>query len=157
MLELKTGCENTFFIDHEDLGVVSRMRWRVSSNGYVRSTDGILLHRFLVGAPKGFCVDHVNFNKMDNRRCNLRICRQVDNSRYQRSTKGAPFGLKGVRLRKDTGRWRARIMVNRREISLGCFDSKEDAARAYDAAALKYFGEFALTNDFTPATQEARS
>lgn len=96
-------------------------------------------------------VDHINGNGLDNRRVNLRIANQSENSansRKQPTFRGNPTHsqYKGVSRRSDNGRWIATIKVNRKQIHLGYYDSEESAAKAYDRAAREHFGEFAKTN-----------
>lgn len=87
-------------------------------------------------------IDHINGNPTDNRISNLRIANQSQNIANAKVFKTNRFGAKGVGFRKDTQRWTARIMVNYKNISLGCFGSFEEAKSAYQKAAKHYFGEF---------------
>ena len=93
-------------------------------------------------------VDHKNGDVFDNRRSNLRPASHADNSRNADTSRAAPnpYGYRGV-FQSPNGKWHARISVDRRRIHLGTFDSPHDAARAYNAAAIKYHGEFARLND----------
>lgn len=149
-------------VDPEDFDRASQRRWYAVKRGrkalilYAESAahPQVLMHRFIVDCPTGFVVDHINGDGLDNRRSNLRVCSQRDNSR----NRGAVNGYCGVSWKADIGRWRARIMVERREISLGAFDTPEQAAEAYNRAAIEHFGQFAKLNIFGPAPdQEARN
>lgn len=95
--------------------------------------------------PKGQ-LDHINGVRDDNRPCNLRECSNAENNRAVGIKKNNTSGYKGVSLNKASGRFYSYIRVNYKRIHLGCFDSPEEAAKAYNAAALKYFGEFASLN-----------
>jgi hypothetical protein len=109
-----------------------------------RSLDGdpLLMHRIIMRAREDEVVDHENGNGLDNRRLNLRRC---TNSQNLANMPGRKVGrYKGVH--KRDGSFRAQIMVMYRTIRIGRFATEEDAAKAYDAAAIKYFGEFAHTN-----------
>jgi hypothetical protein len=87
-------------------------------------------------------IDHMDCNKKNNRISNLRVANQSQNGANQNIKKNNKTGLKGVGFRKDINKWRARIMVNRKEITLGVFDTPEAASLAYKTAAKQYFGEF---------------
>lgn len=84
-------------------------------------------------------LDHVNGNPSDNRIANLRLASQAQNNQNHPARKDSASGVRGVMRRKDTGRWRAEIRVDKRLISLGCFDSLEEAAVARKQAEHKYF------------------
>lgn len=102
------------------------------------------LHRIISGAAAGEQVDHENQNSLDNRRSNHRPCTQAENSRNTRGWRNSTWLYKGIRFRY--GAWRAHIRADGRQKQLGKFLTPEDAARAYDAAALAIFGEFASLN-----------
>lgn len=107
----------------------------------------ILLHRFIMRAPKGVEVHHINGNGLDNRRANLRlVTRQQNAAGFQRKRSGSKSRFRGVTWWERDQNWMARIVVNYREIYLGYFDLEEDAARAYNAAAKEHFGDFAHLN-----------
>ena len=108
------------------------------------------MHRWIVfGGKEGSGVDHSDGDKLNNRRGNLRKATQSQNSKNTLLAKNNTSGFKGVSKTAE-GRWRARITVERKEIHLGVFDTKADAAAAYDAAALQLHGEFASPNSDTP-------
>lgn len=102
------------------------------------------LHRYLMGAKKGEYVDHISGNTLDNRRRNLRKCTNQQNCANGKKPKSNTSGFKGVMRKRK--KWIARVKVNYRNISLGAYSSAEVAARIYDKAAIKYFGEFARLN-----------
>lgn len=102
-----------------------------------------MMHRFIMNASHGQEIDHINGNRLDNRRENLRF---VDRSTNQQRavTKRGQSGFRGVR--KIKGRWFARIHHQCREIPLGGFDSADKAAKAYNEAALVLYGALAAGN-----------
>lgn len=144
-------------VDDEDFERLSRHKWRANSGGYaVRdspSVNGkrhaIYMHREIMSPASGVVIDHINGDKRDNRRENLRVCSRSENLRNQRRRSDNTSGFKGVNRHTQKGLrhpWIARVKVNHRGIHLGCFATPEEAARAYDAAALKHHGEFAHLN-----------
>lgn len=104
------------------------------------------LGRYLLNASKKAIVDHINGNPLDNRKCNLRIVSNSINIQNTGPSIDNPLNLKGVSLHKSTGKYRARIYVNYKEIHLGLFDSPEKAAKAYNLAAIKFFGKMSWQN-----------
>ena len=90
-------------------------------------------------------IDHINTNSLDNRIENLREATQSQNCANQNIKKNNTSGFKGVKYRKDLNKWSASVMVNRKNIALGCFETIDQAVEAYKNGAEKYFGEFART------------
>jgi hypothetical protein len=136
--------------DYEALGV---HKWCVNGNGYaVRSisvggkTKVLRMHRVITGTPAGTYVDHINGDKLDNRRSNLRFATQQQNNCNKQRRRDNAAGFKGVYLVKRRGKFVAEINVLGRRIFLGRFSAADAAARAYDVAALKHHGEFARLN-----------
>ena len=105
------------------------------------------LHKFLTGYPM---TDHANGNGLDNRRSNLRPCNDAQNQ-ANRVPVHSRSGFRGV-TRRQSGRWQATIKRDGRMIYLGLYDTPEAAARAYDAAAVEAWGEYARPNFPADAT-----
>jgi len=142
-----------FFFDKEDLDVVQHFTWRVNQ-GYVKTHDTsnghqtIQLHRMILKLDDSkIFVDHINGNPLDNRKSNLRICNRQENSRNRGAQKDNKSGYKGVSWHKQHLKWYASIVVNQKHIFLGLFHDKSEASKAYNEAAIKYFGEFAKLNE----------
>ncbi len=110
------------------------------------------MHREILGLSKGdgLFADHVNGDTLDNRRANLRVASSSQNAANRKIYRGKVD--KGIYFRKGAKKWpwEARIRVSGRLLCLGSFATKEESMAAYDAAAKKYFGEFARPNISTP-------
>lgn len=139
-------------VDAEHYAWLSQGRWALASNGYVvTTTPGLfggvaLMHRVVTQVEKGRVVDHINHIPTDNRSANLRNCTQQENNKNRRSL-STKSGFRGVRLHTDMVRWAAYICLKEHKFRpLGLYETAEDAAQAYDAAARKYHGGFAYLN-----------
>jgi len=139
-------------IDACDADVVSQWRWSARVNGrnvYAQRIDHghkIDLHRFLWrhwGMPETPEIDHENGNGLDCRRENLRPATHMQNMWNMRLSAANTSGVKGVHFDKSRGKWAADIRAGETRLRLGRFDSIEDAAAAYRAAAERLHGEFA--------------
>lgn len=105
------------------------------------------MHRVILGlTDPEINVDHINGNRLDNQRHNLRICSHAENMRNMKLNSKNTSGFKGVVFRKDSGLWRARITFNGKRITLGHFNTAEEAAHAYNEACIKYHRDFARPN-----------
>lgn len=133
---------------------------------YARRTGKAGAFNFMHNVVMGLVgIDHINHNTLDNRKCNLRPATAAQNGANQkksRSYKGRQTSsqFKGVVLWINscgTVRWRARIVVGGKTLSLGCFDSEIEAAQAYNEAAELYFGQFAYTNAISASHSDLRS
>jgi len=142
-------------VDDEDYEYLSQFNWK-NKKGYavrtvfidrVRQYE-ITMSRELMGldANNALQVDHINRNTLDNRKCNLRICTNAENAMNRGVPKNNTSGYKGVTWIARNNRWRSLIIINRKRKYLGYFESKIDAAIAYDIAALSHRGEFAYLN-----------
>ncbi|MCJ7828762.1 MAG: AP2 domain-containing protein [Dehalococcoidia bacterium] len=119
--------------------------WRV-----VRKEDKetIYMHRAILGLEKndGIKSDHKDHNGLNNQRYNLRKCTDTQNRYNQKPQRWHSSKYKGVSWSKKEKRWKARITYNSKDYRLGCYKNEIDAAKVYDIAAKKLFGEFAYLN-----------
>jgi hypothetical protein len=130
-------------IDEEDIPLVSKYNWWMTTNGYVENKNSTLLHNLILSCKM---VDHIDGNKLDNRKSNLRKCTKAQNAVNSKIRSTNTSGYRGLWWRDSRKRWVARIMVDGKHLWLGSFKKKTDAAKAYNDAAVKYFGEFARLN-----------
>jgi hypothetical protein len=116
-------------------------------NGYLRRAHGKkeYVHREIMDAGPDDYVDHINGNRLDNRRANLRICTQSENMRNQGLRSNNKSGTPGIHFCKTRRRWVAQIKVNGKQRLLGRFLDRQDALAARLAGEEKYFGEFAAS------------
>jgi len=148
-VELFDSKGRSFVVDYGDLARTLERYWGVAhSIPYVRSQfpEQVLLHVFLLDSPSTF-IDHVNRQRWDNRRANLRLVTKTQNNMNKERNKTNKSGYKGVayrpRMRKP---YHAVIGHEYKQIHIGVFDSAEEAARAYDTKARELYGEYAYQN-----------
>lgn len=103
----------------------------------------IVMHQLILGI-KG--IDHINHDGLDNRRANLRPATKSQNAQNKRSELGSNSQYRGVSWDKRKRKWQVMIMINGKYTYIGLFADEVEAARAYDAAAVEAFGEYALIN-----------
>lgn len=139
-------------VDNEDFTKLSKYSWHYNK-GYARcaiSQDGKQkierMHSFLMKTPKGMDTDHINGNKLDNRKSNLRICTRSQNKINQGLSRNNTSGFIGVHWHRPLKKWRAQISILNKKKHIGVFKTKEEAAKAYNDVAYKNFGEFARLN-----------
>ena len=143
-----------FVIDPDDFPRVSEHSWSHGKRGYAvyhtsrRSPEGqkaIPLHRFLMRPPDNMDVDHISGDKLDNRKCNLRLCSHQQNMFNQKKRETNTSGFMGV-SQHSCGRFEAYVHKNGKKHYLGLYDTAELAARARDRAAQELYGIYAKLN-----------
>ena len=149
-----TNKNEEILVDDEDYDFLSQWTWRIVARGYagrtsyVKSTKSRVsieyMHRRILGLERGvrLCVDHINGNRLDNRRENLRICTNSQNGFNRGTTVQNKSGYKGVIQEKKTGKWRAAIRANGKVKHLGTFDDPASAHAAYCKAGEELHGPF---------------
>lgn len=143
-------------VDECDLDL-SKYYWHLSGQGYVyrkqwigKKQKSVYLHKEIVCRISGNCSckmgDHIDGNKLDNRRSNLRVATVSQNQFNRRMDKRNKSGYFGVDFDKKRGKWRAQGCVGYKHTMIGRFDSPEEAALARDKWAIENHGEFARLN-----------
>lgn len=172
MATVDLGRNAVALVDDEDAEQLSRHHWYLTEtrlkNGVARYAHSMMytggsrrrpvsMHRFLIGTVSGkLHIDHINGDGLDNRRSNLRVCTPRQNAenkqRYMRARRDAGAFV-GVYQDKSSGLWVAEIHAGaempsgqRKKVSLKCWSTPDDAARAYDRAARHFFGNGAPLN-----------
>lgn len=149
----KTFGTHTILVSDADYAELSKFTWSVYKG---RSTfyavtrlskyKTIAIHRMVTKAKTGEMVDHKDHNGLNNMRSNLRRCTASENSKNMLMHKNNPFGYKGVGFDKRRDFYYSRIRVDKTNKFLGYFMTPIDAAKAYNSAAIKHYGEFAKLN-----------
>lgn len=145
----RSGEKIEVLIDDEDFERVSQYRWFAhDKRGYIQgkiAKKNILLHRFIMGTPKGWETDHINHNPLDNRKNNLRICTKSQNCVWKKFKSTNIY--RGIT--KSYHGWQASITKDQKHFYLGYYKTPAQAAHAYNEAAIRLFGEFAVLNEIT--------
>ena len=139
-------------VDDEDYKELDKFNWWIIT-GYAARTkwvngknELILMHRLIANTPKGLDTDHINGNRLDNRRKNLRICDTSENTRNRGIDKNNTSGYRGVSWHKRIRKWQSRITVYGKFIQGGYFSDIKEAAKKYNELSIKYHGEFGYQN-----------
>jgi hypothetical protein len=141
-------------VDDDIYDYINQWKWHFhpgSGRGrcYARRRAGkhrVLMHRVIfesvMSIPFCFDVDHIDCDGLNNSFSNLRLATRSHNNANGRKRLSCSSSYKGVNWLKSRGKWRVRV----KHFHIGCFVNEIDAARAYDEAAKKYFGEYARLN-----------
>lgn len=135
-------------VDDDRLEELSKFTWFVTGNGYAYRKTRIgnsttSMHHAVLPRIDGFDVDHINGNRLDNRKENLRYATRSQNLRNRGAAKHSKSGIKGVYFHRATGKWRAEMKIDGKSKHLGLFETKELAHAAYQGKAVIIQGEFA--------------
>lgn len=145
-----TNTGKKFIFDKEDFNLLKGHSWFENDQGYIMTSlrgRSMRMHRMLVNCKDGDIIDHRNRNRVDNRRCNLRIATRQLNGMNRGANKNSRTGVKGVGFDMKSKRYIARMVVDGMSIHLGTFRTQEEAQMARQKAEERYFGEFAYREE----------
>ena len=128
----------TILIDEEDFDKVKGSKWVLNHCGYARNTKQELMHRLIMGCVKGDrkIIDHINQNKLDNRKNNLRVVNKSINRINSKEIKGYR-----LRKRKKGDRYTAFIKIGNKQVNLGTYNTPEEAQKVYLDKRREIYGE----------------
>ena len=137
-------------VDDDDYELLNQYKWHCNPDGYAvrnvwnsRKCKTISMHRFIINTPDGMLTDHINHDRLDNRRSNLRVCSLSQNHINLRNTINRTSGKRGVSWDKKSRKWRAQIELSGTKYHLGFYDEIDEAHQIYLNKAKELFGEFA--------------
>ena len=154
MKEIEVNGGLKTMVDDDMYERLNGLKW-YCHKGYVvnRSARGglpkkwIRMHRVVNNTPDGMLTDHIDGNRLNNQKHNLRTCTQAQNNIHKVRCVNKTTGFKGVYWDTKRMKYRAKIMHKKRPYCLGWFGAAKDAAAAYNDAAIKLHGEYAHLND----------
>ena len=150
-----------FYFDKEDYELIKDYSWCINDNGYVITVDRttgkrMRLHRLVMGVDGDLVVDHINHDKTNNCKSNLRVCTQSNNVKNRSNKKNSSSGFMGVSWNKKSNKWHARIKVDGKLKHLGYYTDINEAIRVRIHSEIEMFGEYAPTyNYFTREQRES--
>lgn len=146
----KKGVGKYALVDDEDYQYFTQWSWFLDFSGYAtRDTNSkgrFRMHRVIMQPPNKLQVDHINGNKLDNRRINLRLATHAQNGMNRKKSLNKSSIYKGVHYCKERSSWKTEIQTNNKAHHIGRFTTEHHAAMAYDMMASFLFGEFAKLN-----------
>lgn len=150
MKQIKFPKNRYALVDDRDYLKILKYKWHIDGRGYVMRNrltkdDGspIQLHRLILNPSQDKQVDHINGDRLDNRRDNLRVCSKSQNMCNRGPQKNNTSGFKGIYYDKFAEKWRAKANFNGKVYSIARSKSKDKVIRAYNRLISKIQGEFA--------------
>jgi|11_taG_2_1085331.scaffolds.fasta_scaffold41009_1 hypothetical protein len=133
-------------IDIEDIDTISKYSWSISTSLYARNRTLWMMHRFIMNCPNWMYIDHINNDKLDNRKSNLRVCTHQENDMNRRSRISSTSKYKWVYFYRAYKKWSVNITYKWKRIHIGYFKNEDEAGMAYDKKAKELFWEYAYLN-----------
>lgn len=151
----------SFYFDAEDLSVIQSRQWYKDKDGYLVHSyfyfgqrRFVRFHRLITNAPPNQAVDHINKNRADNRKTNLRICERAENDRNRSLYATNTSGISGVHFDSKRNKWVASITYNNKRLFIGRFEYKDEAVKARLIKEVELFKEFAPQRALLEAINE---
>ena len=155
--EIQLSQGKVAIVDDEDFEYLNQWKWHVIKSDnifyakrnikrYTGKQTQISMHRLIMNPDKYMKIDHIDRDGLNNQKNNLRICTNSQNCMNRILHSNNKSGFKGVYFCKQHNKFRARVCINKINKHIGLYIDAKDAARAYNAAAIKYHGEFANLN-----------
>lgn len=148
-------------VDDDMYDYLNQWKWHLSTNGYAKrnlyvynpgqKTINIFMHHIVLPRPDKMFIDHIDRNKLNNVRTNLRVCTNPQNQANKGKRKDNTSGRKGVSWGKYARKWRATMTVSGKHVSLGCYNSVDEAYKAYLSKSRELYGEFTYEEDIINA------
>lgn len=145
-IPLGLDAKDGYAIVDKELAWIDKYQWLKLNIGYANSSVHGYLHHKILPKKEGFFVDHINRNKMDNRRSNLRYVTHKQSAANTKTPKGSKSPYKGVIWSSQKDKWVSQVSSCGKRYHLGTFSDQEEAARAYDKRAKELWGEYAYLN-----------
>ncbi len=158
MKEIELTHGKTTIVDDKDFSLVADYKWCAQQNRqrhtcyaltHIKKNGkrtSLQMHQLILDIPEDMQADHIDHDGLNNRRCNLRFATNQQNSFNRKSNEHSSSRYKGVCQNKRRRKWMAQIMIDGKNKYLGYFANEEDAARTYNKAAERLFGDFAYLN-----------
>lgn len=151
--EIKLTQGKIAIVDDEDFERINKIKWSASkyNKNLFRAIGKIkgkrvIMSRMIMNNPKGYLIDHIDRNALNNKKSNLRLCNHSQNAINSTKNKNNTSGFKGVWWNKNSEVWQSAIMHKNKRYRLGSFEKKIDAVNSYNNKAKQLFREFAYIN-----------
>jgi len=146
MKQIKLTKGKFAIVDDDMFEYLNQWKWHYVNSGYAYHSfkelnwKHIAMHRLINNTPEGFETDHINKNKLDNRKINLRTVTTSENQHNRSISKTSTSGVKGVSWHKRDRYWQSLIRINGKRIYLGSFKNIEEANKIYQETERRYYG-----------------